>query len=82
MMKTIGKLSDLSTERELATLVLKLLFHSCKIKVNKRKMIQLSATNTLLSKLKLAFSNESYAGMGDTGYVNNDRSCGIFAVDD
>ena len=50
---------EFESELQLSALVLKLLFNCCKIKINKQKMMDLSALSMLLAKLRLAFASPS-----------------------
>jgi len=49
----------------LVSLLLKLLLHCCKIKVNRRYLLSIGAINVLLAKLKLVLSKESHADLAE-----------------
>ncbi|KYQ89094.1 hypothetical protein DLAC_10325 [Tieghemostelium lacteum] len=61
MLTTIEQINDFTIEKELAHLVVKLLFHCCKIKVNRQKLITLNTVGRLLEKLKNAFHQPDIA---------------------
>ncbi|EGG15028.1 hypothetical protein DFA_09851 [Cavenderia fasciculata] len=61
MLTIVDDIADFSSEKELAHLVIKLLFHSCKIKVNREQLITHNGIGRLLEKLKTAFHQPDLA---------------------
>ena len=61
LLRVLSELRDLSRERELATVLLRLLGACSKLRVNRRALVRLGAIETTLRQLRLAFSGESEA---------------------
>ena len=59
ILKQIELINDIDRDRELIQQILTLLFHCCKLKVNRRKLLQLNSLPILLEKLKLEFQKQS-----------------------
>eukprot|EP01119_Soliformovum_irregulare_P005782 TRINITY_DN1752_c0_g1_i5.p1 TRINITY_DN1752_c0_g1~~TRINITY_DN1752_c0_g1_i5.p1 ORF type:complete len:4545 (-),score=1275.14 TRINITY_DN1752_c0_g1_i5:38-13672(-) len=65
LVEIIRQLTDFDVQRELALLVLRLVSNSCKIRVNRERMLALNAIPALLSTLKLAFAKESHSDIAE-----------------
>ncbi|EFA82601.1 hypothetical protein PPL_04293 [Heterostelium album PN500] len=61
MLNIIERINDFSTEKELAQLVIKLLYHCIKIQVNRQQLLSLNGVSRLLEKLKQAFPQPDLA---------------------
>ncbi|KAF2077723.1 hypothetical protein CYY_000970 [Polysphondylium violaceum] len=61
MISVIENIKNFTVEKELAQLVIKLLYHCVKIKVNRRKLLTLNTVGRLLEKLKGAFHQPDLA---------------------
>lgn len=65
MVRQIEGISDFKEDMELARLVLRLLYNSLKLKVNREAIVRMGNITVLLDKLMLVFPNESQAEIAD-----------------
>lgn len=65
MVRQIESISDFKEDMELARLVLRLLYNSLKLKVNREAIVRMGSITVLLDKLMLVFPNESQAEIAD-----------------
>lgn len=65
ILKIIHGFEDFKRQHSLASLVLRLLTNSSKVKANRRTLLELGAIPTLLRSLKLAFAAESFTDLAE-----------------
>ncbi|KAJ4456196.1 putative Auxin transport protein BIG [Paratrimastix pyriformis] len=56
MLRQLGQVADFDAQGELVGYLLRLFAHACKIRVNRRALLELKAVDTMLSVLRMAFS--------------------------